>query len=151
MEYKRNKQKAHIHKNEQTEQKPTHRYREESSDYQRGSGRQREKWIKGVSCMETKSSVVNTLGLPGGTSGKESACQGRRSKRPGFHPWVGRTAWRRKWQHTPVLLPGESHGQKSLVGYSPRGGKESDVTEHTHTHIHEHSSETYMNVMYTKV
>ena len=44
----------------------THRYREESSDYQRGSGRQREKWIKGVSCMETKSSVVNTLGLPGG-------------------------------------------------------------------------------------
>ena len=37
--------------------------------------RQREKWIKGVSCMETKSSVVNTLGLPGGTSGKESACQ----------------------------------------------------------------------------
>ena len=35
---------------------------------------------------------------------------------------------RRKWQHTPVFLPGESHGQKSLAGYSPWGGKESDAT-----------------------
>ena len=37
--------------------------------------------------------------------------------------------WRRKWQPTPVFLPGESHGQRSLVGYSPWGGKESDTTE----------------------
>ena len=36
---------------------------------------------------------------------------------------------RRKWQPTPVLLPGESHGQRSLVGYSPWGHKESDTTE----------------------
>ena len=43
--------------------------------------------------------------------------------------------WRRKWQPTPVFLPGESHGQRSLVGYSPRGRKESDKTERlTHTH-----------------
>ena len=42
--------------------------------------------------------------------------------------------WRRKWQTTPVLLPGESHGQRSLVGYNPRGCKESDTTERlTHT------------------
>ena len=39
-------------------------------------------------------------------------------------------AWRRKWQSTPVFLPGESHGQRSLVSYSPRGRKESDMTEH---------------------
>ena len=39
---------------------------------------------------------------------------------------------KRKWQLTPVLLPGESHGQRSLVGYSPRGGKESDTTEQLH-------------------
>ena len=41
--------------------------------------------------------------------------------------------WRRKWQLTPVLLPGKSYGQRSLVGYSPGGCKELDTTEHTHT------------------
>ena len=41
----------------------------------------------------------------------------------GFHPWVRKIPWRRKWQPTPVLLPGKSHGQRSLVGYSPRGHK----------------------------
>ena len=48
-----------------------------------------------------------------------------------FNPWVGRIAWRRAWQPTPVLLPGESHGQRSLEGYSPWGHKESDMTEVT--------------------
>jgi len=41
--------------------------------------------------------------------------------------------WRRKWQPTPVFLPGESHGQRSLIGYSPRGRKESDTTERLHS------------------
>ena len=46
-------------------------------------------------------------------------------------------AMRRKWQPTPVLLPGESHGQRSLVGYSPQGRKESDMTERLHfTSLH---------------
>ena len=44
---------------------------------------------------------------------------------------VGKILWRRKWQSTPVLLPGESHGQMSLVGYSPWGRKELDTTEVT--------------------
>ena len=48
-------------------------------------------------------------------------------------PWVGKIPWSRKWQATPVLLPGESHGQRSLAGYSPGGRKESDMTEHEHT------------------
>ena len=48
------------------------------------------------------------------------------------YPWVGKIPWRRKWQPTPVFLPGESHGQRSLVGYSPRGHKESDTTERLH-------------------
>ena len=52
--------------------------------------------------------------------------------RPGFDPWVGKLPWRRKWQPTPVFLPGESHGQRSLMGYSPRGRKESDTTELLH-------------------
>ena len=43
--------------------------------------------------------------------------------------------WRRKWQPTPVFLPGESHGQRSLVGYSPQGRKESDMTERLHFHF----------------
>ena len=49
--------------------------------------------------------------------------------RPGFNPWVGKISWRRKWQPTPVFLPGKSHGWRSLVGYSPWGHKESDMTE----------------------
>ena len=46
-------------------------------------------------------------------------------------PWVEKIPWRRKWQPTPVFLPGESHGQRSLVGYSPQCHKESDTTELT--------------------
>ena len=49
--------------------------------------------------------------------------------RPGFDPRVGKIPWRRKWQPTPVLLPGKFHGLRSLVGYSPWGCKESDTTE----------------------
>ena len=56
-----------------------------------------------------------------------------------FNAWVGKMPWRREWLPTPVFLPGEYHGQRSLVGYSPRGRKESDITErltrHTYTHV----------------
>ena len=52
--------------------------------------------------------------------------------RPGFNPWFGKISWRRKWQSTPVLLWRKSHGQRSLVGYSPWGRKESDTTERLH-------------------
>ena len=58
--------------------------------------------------------------LPWWLNGKESACQGRRSR---SNPWVEKIPWRRKWQPTPVFLPGKSHGQKSLVGYSLRSQK----------------------------
>ena len=62
----------------------------------------------------------NKSGFPRWLSGKESACQCRR---PGFAPWVGKIPWRRKWEPTPVFLPGKSHGQRSLVGDSPWGHK----------------------------
>ena len=52
-------------------------------------------------------------------SGKEPACQRRRSKTHEFNPWVGKIPGTRVWQPTPVFLPGESHGQGSLRGYSP--------------------------------
>ena len=44
----------------------------------------------------------------------------------------GKISWRREWLPTPVFLPEESHGQRSLEGYSPWGHKESDMIEHTH-------------------
>ena len=62
--------------------------------------------------------------------GKESACQCGSHRRPGFNSSVRKIPWRRKWQPTPVFLPGESHGQRSLVGYSSRGCREKDVTGH---------------------
>ena len=46
-----------------------------------------------------------------------------------FNPWVGNIPWRRKWQPIPLFLPGKFHGQRSLVGYSPRGHRESDTIE----------------------
>ena len=75
-------------------------------------------------------------GFPGGTSGKEPAYQFRRPKRRGFDPWVGKIPWRRARQPTPVFLPGESRGQRSLVEYSPWDRTESDMTEVTqHTRM----------------
>ena len=61
--------------------------------------------------------VFMLKGFPGGTSGKEPACQCRRCKRRGFDRWSGKLPWRRAWQPTPVFLPGESHGQRSLEGH----------------------------------
>ena len=58
---------------------------------------------------------------------KESTCQWRR---PGFDRWVRNIPWRRKWQPSPVFLPGKFHWQRRLAGYSPWCHKESDTTEH---------------------
>ena len=76
--------------------------------------------------------VYCLCGLPWWLRGS-SVCL--RYGRPGFDPWVRKIPWRSKWQPTPVFLPGESHGQRSLVGYSPRGCKESDMTERLHFHF----------------
>ena len=71
------------------------------------------------------------MGLHKWLSGKESAYECRRYRTHKFDPWVGKLPWRRKWQSTPVFLPGKSHEQRSLAGYSPWGRKESDTTEVT--------------------
>ena len=68
-------------------------------------------------------------GLSRWRCGKESACQCQRCKRWGFDPWVRKMPWRRAWQPTPLFSPGESHGHRSLLGYSPWGHKESDLSE----------------------
>ena len=81
-------------------------------------------------CRATFEGICTVAGgFSGGASGKEPCCQCRRRKRRRFDPWVEKIPWRRKWQSAPVLLPGEFHGQRSLVGYSPWGCKESDTTE----------------------
>ena len=71
------------------------------------------------------------------------ASQCRRHERPRFGPWVRQIPWRRACQLTSVFLPGESHGQRILAGYSPWGHKESDMTEatfaHAHTYIYKYS------------
>ena len=60
----------------------------------------------------------------------------RRQKRQRFDPWVGKIPWRRGWLLTPVFLPKESRGQRSLAGYSLWGHKESDKTERLNHHHH---------------
>ena len=57
-------------------------------------------------------------------------------RRPRFNSWVGKIPWRREWPLTPVSLLGESHGQRSLAGYSPWGCKELDMTDQlSHSHV----------------
>ena len=75
------------------------------------------------------------ISFPDGSDGKESACS---VGDLGSIPGVGKLFWRREWQPIPVVLPGGSHGQRSLVGYSPWDHKELDITEwltSTHTHM----------------
>ena len=71
-------------------------------------------------------SSLTSVGFPDGSVGKESCLQWRI---PRFNPWVGKILWRRKRQTTPVLLPGKSHGEGSLVGYSPWSRKKLDMTQ----------------------
>ena len=71
-----------------------------------------------------------SLGFPSWFTGKEPTCQCRRSE---FSPWVGKILWGRKWQPTPVFLPGKHYGQRSLAGPSPwchRVGHDWAVTQH---------------------
>ena len=84
----------------------------------------------GVGCHFLLQGIFSTQGLNpgllhcrqilGGSVSKESACNAGDT---GFHLWVGKIRWRREWLTTPVFLPGEFHGQRSLVGYSPCGPK----------------------------
>ena len=70
--------------------------------------------------------------ISGWLSGQELACKARDAGDADWIPGSGRSPWRRKWQPTLVFLPGESHGWRSLAGYSPWGRKESDTPERHH-------------------
>ena len=86
--------------------------------------------IQGNFLGEDSVPFCDTGVLPRWLSDEKSAY--RSCKRCGFNPWVRKIPWRRKWQPTPVFLPGKFHRQRSLVGYSPYCHKESDTTEDTH-------------------
>ena len=81
--------------------------------------------------LSSSSSSMISMGFPAGSSGKEPTCQCRGYKRCRFDPWVGKIHWRRTWQPTPPFWPGESLGQRSLVGCSSWSHKEWDTSEAT--------------------
>ena len=74
------------------------------------------------------------MGFPGGTSSKEPGCQCRRHKRCEFDPWVQKIPWRSAWQPTPVFMPEESCGPRSLVGYGSQCHKGLDVKKQLSSH-----------------
>ena len=82
-------------------------------------------WWRGAELPFHWELVMKSLGV----SPTFQCMRHKRGKRWGFSPWVGKSPWRRPWQPTPVFFPGESHGQRSLVGCSPRGHKESNTTK----------------------
>ena len=64
----------------------------------------------------------------------------------GSVPGLARSPGIAKWQPTPIFLPRKSHGERSLVGYSPQGCKESDMTKHAHTYTYTHQKITIMRI-----
>ena len=76
--------------------------------------------------------LYSLLGLPRWLSGKEPTCLCRGCR---LNPWLRKMPWRRKWHATAVFLPGKSHGQRSLVGYSPWGRKETETRLSAHTQM----------------
>ena len=80
-------------------------------------------------------------GFPGGSEVKASACN---AGDLGSIPGSGRSPGEGNGNPLPVFLPGGSHGQRSLVGYSPQGRKESDTTERLHLHLHLHLPSTWI-------
>ena len=75
-------------------------------------------WLHLTSVTSFKAPSLN-MGFPGSSVGKESACNAEAN----FNPWFGKIPWRREWLPTPIFLPGESHGQRRLVGSGPLGHK----------------------------
>ena len=89
------------------------------------------KWRKSERKRQIPWDVTFAWGLSRWHSGNKSACQHRSLEGHGFNPWVGKIPWKRKGQPNPVFCTGESHGQRSLVGYCPWDHKESDRTKAT--------------------
>ena len=68
-------------------------------------------------------------------------------RKPRFSPWIGKIPWTRKWQPTPVFLPGDAHGQRSLVGYNPWACQESDTPEANNTLLYNQETEQHLHFL----
>ena len=96
---------------------------------------------------------VPSEGFAGGSVGEESTCNAGHClwcRRQRFSHWIGKVPWRSKWQPSAVFLPGEFNGQRSLMGYSPRGRREADTSyQLNHHHIQKmslsHKKGTHVN------
>ena len=77
---------------------------------------------------------MTIMSFPNGSVGKESTCNAG-NRGDGFNSWVRKIPRGRKWQPTPVFLPGKSHRQRSCVGYSPPGCRKLDTTEGLNSNI----------------
>ena len=86
----------------------------------------------GPCCSSILLIVVCVLRLPRWHSGKESSCQHKRCR---FDPWIIKRPWRRKWQPTPVFLPGKFCGQRSVL----KSGMQLSQLTLTHAHAHTHT------------
>ena len=84
-----------------------------------------------VGAWPSTMTCFSAAGRPRWISGERTRLQRRRHRRRGFDPCVGKIPWRRAWRPPPVLPPGESHGQRSLVGLQPTG---SQRVGHNYTH-----------------
>ena len=101
-----------------------------------------------IQMAHTYTHTLTRMVFTGGASGEESACQLRRYC---FDHLVRKTRWSRERQHTPVLVPGQCHGQSRLVGYCPLGCKKSDITEQLNTHTHTHTHTHIHSLIYIKM
>ena len=88
--------------------------------------------------------IASPLGFPCWLRGREPTYKTGDTGDVGSIPGSGRSPWRRKWQPTPAFSPGESHGQRSLAGYSPWGHKESDTTEQLNKNKKQSSSDQHV-------
>ena len=90
--------------------------------------------------------LLDDMGFPGGSDGKYSACNAGGLR---FDPRVRKIPWRREWLPTPLLLPGEFQGQRSLAGYKPWGHKELDTTERLTLNTNSCSTFSFLRHLHT--
>ena len=102
--------------------KLSHRYMNQTREYISLFYSLESPWTWNNYLTEIWHNFINRTGLPWWLRWQRICLQCKRSR---FDSWVGKNPWRRKWQPTPIFLPGELHRQRSLVGYSPWGHKES--------------------------
>jgi len=100
------------------------------------------------SCLMNQRINLLKMGFPGGAGGKEASCQCRRHKRCGFSPCVGKIPWRKKWQPTPVFLPGDSQGWGSMGATVHRVAK-SRMHWSNSTHHAQKSERLVFDVMFS--